>query len=150
MIKPLIFDSYITAIKNSVGSNTFKNFYALVDGEKKDILENGNLSCAIFVSNILNMFGLIKSPHVTVVSTIKDIESFGWTKVSELKVGAIILWESVDFGATGFHSHLGFYIGDNKAISNSPELGCPIEHSFDFEGKRKIDGIYWHEKLNDN
>lgn len=147
MIKPLIFDSYMAVIKNSIGSNMFRNFYAEIDGVKKDILENGDLSCAIFVSNILHMFNLIKGPHVTVASTINDIKNFGWQEISELRVGAIIFWESVDFGKTGFHSHVGFYVGENMAISNNSETGMPSAHAYDFEGKRKIEAIYWNSRL---
>ena len=57
---PILFDTYIVVIKNSVGSNIFRNSYAKVNGKKKDILKNGKVSCAFFVSSILALFPLFK------------------------------------------------------------------------------------------
>lgn len=147
MIKILIKESYLAMIKNSIGANTFRNFYADVDGVRKDILENGNLSCAFFVSNILHIFKLIESGHTTVTSTVKDLERSGWEKIEELKEGTVLHWEGVDFGTTGIHEHIGFYVGNNEAVSNNPELGYPTIHSYNFDGGRKILGIYWNKKL---
>jgi len=39
-IIPLLRDSYLAVIKNSVGSKTFRNFYAKVNGKKQDLLKN--------------------------------------------------------------------------------------------------------------
>jgi hypothetical protein len=148
MVKPLFKDSYLAVIKNAVGSNMFRNFYAEVNGEKRDILEDGNISCAIFVSTVLLMFKFISAAHVTVKSTVKDMLNNGWYEISEPRVGAVLHWESVDFGKGNMHEHIGFYIGNDKAISNNPELGYPLEHSFDYDGKRKIEKIYWNDNLN--
>ncbi len=147
MVKILLKDSYLAVIKNALGSNMFRNFYAEVDGVKKDILEDGNLSCAIFVSNVAHMFGLIKGPHTTVKSTIVDLEQSGWYEIEKIEIGAVLHWESVDFGKTGMHEHIGFYMGEGIAISNSATKGYPVEHSYDYEGKRKIEKIFFHKSL---
>ena len=150
-IKPLLFQNYLTVIKNSVNSTVFRNFYIEENGNIKDILENGNLSCAIFVSNILHMFSgihkLIDNPHVTVSSTLRDMVQNNWFEISELKIGAVLHWEAVDFGTSGMHEHIGFYIGDNLAISNNSKLGFPTVHDFEFDGTRKIRKILWHKAL---
>ena len=71
-VQIILYDSYLHAIKNSVGSNLFRNLYAYVDGKKMDILENGNLSCANFVSSILYSYKLIGGKHATVDGTVRD------------------------------------------------------------------------------
>lgn len=153
MTKPLLYKSYLQTIINSVNSEQYKNFY-VVDTESNDIidvLQDGNLSCAVFVSNILHMFSgltkLINGPHATITSTIKDMQNNGWYETSELKIGAVIHWEKVDFGITGYHEHIGFYVGNNKAVSNDYELGKISLHGHDFDGTRKIEKIFWHDSL---
>lgn len=154
-IQIILYDSYLQAIKNSVGSNLFRNLYAYVDGKRNDILENGLFSCAIFVSSILYFYKLIGDVHATVDSTIRDLEASGWQKVSQPKKGAIIIWESLKFKGK-YHKHVGFYMNEKKAISNSTGKRSPILHHWTFgidknkDPKRKILNFYWHKKLDLN
>ncbi len=155
MLKPLLFKSYIATITNSVNSNQYKNFFVFDDsaGEVKDILENGNLSCAIFVSNILNMFTgiakLIDAPHVTFKTTLIKMKESGWYEIKNIRPGAILCWESVDFGITGFHEHVGFALNMNEAVSNDYRAGCIARHHITFNNTRNINAIYWHDALNE-
>jgi hypothetical protein len=149
-MQQLLFKNYLTFIKNSVGTKLFQNFYILENENEKDVLAGGEISCAIFVSNILHMFpslNLIKSPHLTISSTIKDMQSCGWYEINNLKVGAIILWEGAVFENTGLHKHIGFYIGDDRAISNSDKIKTPTEHDLNFDKTRKIEKIFWNDNL---
>jgi len=146
--------SYLSRIHNSIGSKIFRNLYAKLDGKERDILDNGSLSCAIFVSIILQSFELIKKPHATVIKLLKDMEASGWKKSRRLKVGDVIVWEPIDQTGDGIkHVHVGFYLGNNKAISNSTEKRTPVKHHFTFgiksgEPKRRIIGIYRHKLIN--
>lgn len=142
-----LFDTYLTAIKNSVNSNIFRNLYVEIDGLEKDITENGNLSCALFVSSLLLIFKLIKDPHATVDGTVRDLKESGWTEITEPKIGCVLVWGKVDFGENNFHKHIGFYVGEKIAISNNSEKGFPTEHNFEFYGQRKIEFMLWHPKL---
>lgn len=154
-IIPLLYESYIAVIRNSVGTNLFRNFYAKVGGEVKDILENGNLSCASFVSNVLWMFQLIKVSHGTVSSTVKDMLGSGWETVKEPQIGSVLVWESQKDSSDDVMSgnkHIGFYIGNNLAISNSSKERSPKIHHWTFGEKdrkpeRKIEIILHHPKL---
>ncbi len=145
--------SYLKMIQNSVGSKIFRNLYARVDGKQRDILKNGNLSCAFFVSIILHTFELIKKPHATVLGLLKDMEQNGWKKSRKLKLGDIIVWESEDQTGDGIkHPHIGFYMGKDKAISNSTAKKIPVCHHFTFgtkdgKPKRQIIAIYRHKKI---
>lgn len=146
-IIPLTKENYLRFIKNSVGSKNFQKFYALVGGKKKDILRDGDLSCAYFVSSVLKIFDLIGKVHVTVSGTVKDMKKSGWRETKQLKEGNVLLWEARETKRET-HKHIGFYVGGKKAISNSDKMQVPVRHSFTFGNKRKIEKIFWNIKLN--
>ncbi len=147
-IKFLIKETYLSVIKNSVGSKTYRSAYAKVNGRKKDILENGNLSCAYFVSSILTVFKLINTPHTTVKSTIKDMQKNGWHEIKRPRNDCVLVWGEKYFKESGeTHSHIGFYIGKQKAISNNSKKSTPTIHSYKKHDGRTIEKIFWHSKL---
>lgn len=142
-----IFDTYLAVIKNSLGSKLFRNFYAKVNGKRADIMRNGELSCAFHVSSILVLFQFVKGVHATVDSTVKDLQRSGWKVIKRPKIGSVLVWEKIDFGNRDIHKHIGFYIGNNKAVSNSFKRGYPVIHSWNFGAKRKVDLMFWYPKL---
>ena len=143
---PLIGDTYLAVIKNSVGSKMFRNFYAKVDGKKLDITRNGGLSCAFYASSILALAKQIKGIHTTVSSTVQDLQKSGWKIIKKPKVGSVLVWEKSNLGDNSAHKHIGFYIRNGKAVSNSYKRGCPLEHNW-ILANRKIEMILWNSKL---
>lgn len=144
--------SYLQTIKNSVDSNLFRNLYAYVNGIKRDVLENGLLSCAAYVSSVLYLFKLAADTHATVRGTLADLEKSGWTQIKKPREGAVLVWEAQKFEDGDIHKHIGFYIGKNKAISNSYKKRQPVLHHWTFGNKsgrpvRKVEQIFWHKKL---
>jgi hypothetical protein len=141
----LWFESYLAMIKNSVGTEMFKNFYIEEDGNKRDVFSNGEYSCSYFVGSVLCLFTQQDKPHATVVSTIRDLEQHGWEKVgiNEIGEGDIIVWEPIEFNDEPgvLHPHIGFYIGNNQAISNDYKKGSPQIHAL-VSSDRKIEAIY--------
>jgi len=101
------------------------------------------------------MFKLIKKPHATVNGTINDMEKSEWQKIKKLKRGSVLVWMPKEFdegGVKAFYRHIGFYIGNAKAISNSTKFGMPKIHHWTYgtkKGKpiRNVEAIYWHKKL---
>lgn len=153
IVIPIVVDTYLAVVKNSVGSSMFRQFFAKVDGQPLDILRNGELSCAYFVSAILYLFQFIKKPHTTVTSTVKDMEENGWVNIKEPKVGSVLVWEGIESKEGENHKHIGFYVGESKAISNSSRSGRSVEHHWTFgikngHSNRKVENIYWNNKLN--
>jgi len=145
-IQPLARDTYLAVIKNSIRTEMFRNFYVAVGGRKKDVMRNGELSCAFFVSSVLRIFGAAKRPHATVASTIKDLELSGWTRAKKPKTGDVLIWEKMALGGE-MHEHVGFYIGYNKAVSNDYKTGSPAVHHCTFgtvmgRPKRTVTAIY--------
>jgi len=151
-LKILKTKSLLAILGNSIkgGDNyLFRNLYAINDGQKADILENGKNSCAAFVSWILLALELVKTAHAAVEGTIKDLMSSGWHEISEPKPGAILVWKKMMADDGVEHGHLGFYIGNDEAISNdSRGRGFPWKHHFTYNDTRKIEKIFWHDDLN--
>ena len=155
MAKPpveiLILDSYLATIKNAIGAKIFRNLFARINGKRIDILKNGKLSCAVFTSAILLMFGLVKESHATVAGLVRDLKTSGWRKITKPRPGAILVWDYKSY-PDGPHLHCGFYIGHDQAISNSTSKGTPVQHHWTYGQKngkvgREIKAIYWHPKL---
>lgn len=131
-------------IHNAIGTNQFRTLYALVGEKKRDIMHDGDLACAFFVSFILSGFSLIKSMHGTVDGTVKDLKSSGWRRIKTPKSGCIIVWEALVDKNGESHKHIGFYIGGGKAISNNSKKKSPSVHPY---LNRKITALYWNTKL---
>ena len=131
----------------------FRHLYVLENKQKKDILKNGELSCAYYVSSILKIFDLISQPHTTVKSTIKDMCKSGWQPIKKLKPGNVLVWQDRKFRDGTIHQHLGFYLGQGKAISHRYEKKMPTIHHFTYgqtktgQPKRKIIQILTHQVI---
>ena len=139
----LIKKTFIKTIRNSVGSKIFRNFYLKSDDISFDATKNGELSCAFYVSSILVIFGLIKRVHGTVENTVKDLIESGWIKEKNPTAGCVIIWELLDG-----HEHIGFYVGRDKAVSNSSEKKKIVIHDWTYNNSRKIIAIYNNPSLN--
>ena len=141
----------LTRVKGSVGSNMFRSYF---DDNGNDILEDGNLSCALFVSMILQSLGLIKQTHCTVAGTMRDVIDSGWRKIEEPKEGCLVVWKPVAQNGKK-HYHIGFYIGNDEAISNRSSMGVPAPHKLNYTGLDKegelkevsIASLWWHRDL---
>lgn len=124
-----VLKTYHAWIENSVGSALFRNLYILEGGAPRDILENGNLSCAQFVSTILMRFGMCTSHHATVSGTLKDMAQSGWKETNAPKMGDVIHWGAESTAEkSDAHHHIGFYINEHTAISNDSATGLIARH----------------------
>ncbi len=142
----LKYQNYLIMIKVSEGTQLFRRLFVLENNQEKDVLQNGQLSCAYYVSSVLKIFGLISFPHATVTGTIKDMLENSWQESKELKPGNVLAWEEKQ-SKTGKHFHIGFYLGNNQAISNDGEKGCPVVHDYAYQGERKITKILTHSLI---
>lgn len=147
----LLHDSYLAMIRNAVGSKMFRTFYALVDGKKKDLVNNGELACGFFVSTLLHSLHLIKEPHLTVEGTEKDLKESGWEEITlnDLRPGAVIIWAKQGPESEP-HRHIGFFVGPDEAISTDSIQGVVAAHHLTFQGTRAIEKAYWHRRLSNS
>jgi len=110
--------SLLAIVENSINggdNHLFRNLYAVENGKEIDILENGQNSCAAFVSWILLALELIRHPHATVYGTEKDLLASGWFEIEKNKSGAAIIWEKSQASEHGLFGdknielrHIGF------------------------------------------
>lgn len=139
-------ETYLAMIRNSIGSHLFRTVRAEVDGTKRDILENGQLSCAFFVSSILHSRQLIKAPHTTVAGLLQDMERSGWCPTTEPHEGCVIAWEEQQ-QKSGVHAHVGFYLNADEAVSHSDAERTPVIHHPTFHDQRRIVAVYTHPSV---
>ncbi|MEK7464317.1 MAG: hypothetical protein AAB617_00900 [Patescibacteria group bacterium] len=158
-VETLLLQSYLAFIKNSVGSKAFQEFYCLVNGKKLEVLQRGRVSCAFYLTSVLKIFSLVKNIQITIHRALDEMERSGWRRIHKPRVGAIIVWEEIksdkDKNSKIFassHKHMGFFVGNNRAVSTSTKKRVPIEHGLVYSGgqksNRKIIAIYWHPRLN--
>ncbi len=124
----------INIAKNFLGSKGFSQFF---DQAGIDILDNGDKSCAIFISTVLVMTRLIDGVSFTVKGILWRIENsnrfmrINKPSLQKLQKGDIIVWSAISQGG---NEHVGIYIGDGMAISNRSALGAPGEHPVIYTG----------------
>jgi len=139
----LVFRTYLVVLQNAPGTAMFRNFYLRrPDGSEFDAIGDGENACAFFVSSVLVMLGKLKAVHGTVKSTLKDLEESGWVHVDEPQPGDVLSWEPKQFH-DGAHGHIGFYLGDNRAVSTSTTHKVVAEHELHYGSEnRPIIGAY--------
>lgn len=132
-------ETLLKLIENSIDSRLFQSVIFAKRQEPIDILEAGNLSCSYFVSGLLTLVGLIDKPHVTVRGLLKNLESnskFEKLTSTHYLPGDILIWDQT-IESNG-HEHVGFYLGNGEAVSNSPSELQIIKHHYTYNGKRNI------------
>ena len=99
-------DNFCKLIENSLGSNQFRNY--CLDGV--DVLEDGNLSCAFFVSSVLVLAGYLPRISFTVVGVEAQLNGlldvFESIQVTDIQPGDILFWNTSPQSQN--HKHIGF------------------------------------------
>ncbi|MCK5059564.1 MAG: hypothetical protein KAR00_00230 [Candidatus Pacebacteria bacterium] len=139
-------ETYLKAIENSAGSRQYNSLYVRFknSGKTKDILENGEYSCAVFVSSLLFLAGIIDKQRATVESLKKFCErSNNWKQINNDKVqaGDVIFWEKKKYKEETEHSHAGFALNGKEAVSTFYKEKKVIKHSI---YERDVDVVYRH------
>lgn len=130
--------NYLQMIKNSVGTQMFRELWISENGKEEEILNGGELACAVFVTSLLKLHDLIGEKRATVEGAIESMLKYGWKEVDlkYIREGDVLVWERKQKGYK--HPHIGFYVGDKKAISNSWKLKKVVKHGWDYGGRRRI------------
>lgn len=148
-----LLDTYLAMVSGSVGSCQYRSLYVNKNGDNFDVINDGDLACAFYVSSILHTMNLIKNGvHTTVQFVESDMTDSGWQKVEEPRAGAVVVWENKngDDGAT--HKHIGICLDEKFCVSTSPKERSPIKHEIyglvHHNGqKRNVDSSYFHPTL---
>lgn len=139
----LCLKTYLSMIENAPGTNMFRHFYLRrPDGSEFDAIGDGENACAFFVSSVLTIVGRIQGVHGTVDSTIRDLQESGWVQASVPQPGDVISWEPHQ-SPDGLHGHIGFYLGDNEAVSTSTSQKAVARHDLHYgPQQRRVIAIY--------
>jgi hypothetical protein len=149
-IVPLPKETLIKMLENSVGSRLFNSLFVLFKDKNavKDILNDGEFSCAFFISSILVLGGYVPKPVATVVSLQKKLEEQGWQRILDVKEAApgdIIFWEKIKFEDGSENAHVGFVLNDSEAVSTDYKQKCVVRHPLakaESTGERKVEAIF--------
>lgn len=126
-------ETFVKMVENSIGTRLFNSIIAKKGEEIVDILGDGDLSCATFVSNILYLNHLLDNQRVVVGSLEKDLSaSPNFEEISPEnylpKTGDVILWSKI-IGVDGIaHRHFGFALSDEEAVSTTGISHSAIRH----------------------
>ena len=135
-IEKLNKETYLAMIKNSVGSRLFNSLYVRFkdSGVEKDVLNDGELSCAFFVSGILVLGGWGTRLHATVKTLREKLPEYGWEQVeiNTIQSGDIVIWENVEFEDGTGNEHIGFALNEEEAVSTSFKKHEIVKHHITF------------------
>lgn len=142
--KRLVFKTFMQLVRGSEGSNMFRHFYMQrADGTEFDSIGDGDNGCAFFVSSVLTIFAKIERIHGTVSKTVEDLQKSGWIEVQTPEPGDVLVWAEKTFESGETHAHIGFFVGNGKAISMSSSRGTPAGHDTYFgEEHRAVTQIF--------
>ena len=153
-------ETYLRMIENSIGTKQFSSIIVKRNGsdETEDILQNGNYSCAFFVSSLLTICRMLKEPRTTVKGVRENIlSSPQWEEIySEVSPGDIIFWEKVKFDNGSENEHVGFAFNSHEAISTSDKERMVVRHHITSglneagQPKRKITAMFRYKFLDQN
>ncbi|HUZ93034.1 MAG TPA: NlpC/P60 family protein [Candidatus Paceibacterota bacterium] len=142
--KFILLKNCLAVARGSAGSNAFRKLYYKIGGREIDVLRDGDLSCAVFVSFILKIFSLIPEIHTTVKATEADLGRAGWREIKQPRPGAIVFYGPKTFKSGETHRHIGIYLGSGRAISNSSKNRSPKIHKWNY---RPVEKILFHKRL---
>jgi hypothetical protein len=137
-------ETYLKAIENSVGSKLFNSLFVRFkdSGKVVDILNNGEFSCAFFVSAILTLLQVLDRPHST-VKKLKELfdSDKNWHKVdiSNIQAGDVVFYKKVKFKDGTENVHVGFVLNEQEAVSADYKKKKIVKHKLN---KRPIEEIY--------
>lgn len=119
-------ESLLAVLEGSLGTAMFRTLYRTLDSGPEDVINDGDLGCAFYVSTILSMFELIAhGVHTTVQVTLEDMEESGWQKVETPEPLAIVLWGEKQGDDGRPHFHIGFCVDGVSAIEHSAVTKSP-------------------------
>jgi hypothetical protein len=142
-----LLDTYLAMILGSVGSAQYRRLFVQKPEGAHDVIGDGDLACAYFVSSILTLCGLIRGGvHTTVDMTVHDLLVSGWVE-GTVQEGAVLIWAPKLCTDGTCHRHIGFSVGREMAVSNDAARGYPAVHHNTYEESRVIEAVYIHKKI---
>lgn len=138
--------TYVKAIENSVGSRFFNSLFVTHKdtGNVQDALNDGEYSCAFFVSGLLYLMEAVSKTTATVKSLKNLLEKdTKWKQVSidMLEAGDVVFWEKIKFEDGSENAHVGFVLNKDEAVSTDYVVKAVARHSIK-KLDRKVEAVY--------
>ncbi|GEM_PF-566431 len=136
-IIPLKRKTLVRLLENSVGSRLFNSLFVRLSntGEVKDVLNDGEFSCAFYVTSLLALLQLFDRTHTTVKTVREKLsEHTGWREVAGAlpEPGDVVFWERVLFPDGTENDHVGFVLNEAEAVSTSYLEKQVVRHHLTF------------------
>ncbi len=139
-----------------LGTNQFRKRFRPVRSAQspagwriRDVANNGDDSCASFVSYLLVANNLLGRSRSTVQTMVNAMEGYGWRESEQAAIGGIAVWGcradiELDGSTLG---HSGVYVGNDRFVSHSSIVFTPVEHSLQLSDGRLPVAYYTHDNL---
>lgn len=126
-------ETYLKMIENAVGARMFCSIFVRKNdtGGTEDICQNGERSCAFFVSSLLTTCGLMNERIRTTVKGLRENLTYasGWERVAgDVLPGDVLFWESMIFDDGSECEHVGFALNRHEAVSTSSKERMVVKH----------------------
>jgi hypothetical protein len=147
-----LLETHLALIHGSVGSDLFRHLYTDFDGQfAVDVLLDGDIACVFYVSSILTLSGMTEGGvHSTMTVMLEDLKRSGWQVIDDPCPGCVVVWgEKLSDSDRHVHRHIGFYVGDDTAVSMHPRHKSPQYHPYGCrpidEGRKTVEAFYWKD-----
>lgn len=60
-----------------------------------------------------------------------------------MQAGDVVVWEAIELEGA-WYEHIGFFIGDGRAVSTSWTEKKVVEHDVHFDGAREVSQVFRH------
>jgi hypothetical protein len=99
-------------------------------------LNDGEYSCAFFVSSLLALAGYLPKPNTTVVGLRARLKESSFTEIpaDSIEPGDVIFWEKIVFPDGSANEHVGFALDNTRAVSTSYKKKEVVEHPMNLPG----------------
>lgn len=137
-LTPLPKETLLALIKNAPGSKLFKSLivYDTATNVSRDVLNDGEYSCAFFVSSLLALAGYLPKPNTTVVGLRARLKESSFMEIPAdgIEPGDVIFWEKIVFPDGSANEHVGFALDNTRAVSTSYKKKEVVEHPINLPG----------------
>jgi hypothetical protein len=125
-------ETLLKMIENAPDTRLFRSLFVRDKdtGVVEDATNNGEYSCAFFVSGLLTLAGYLPRIHGTVKGLRKKLQELNYEIISEdmMQPGDIIFWEKMMFPNGLENEHVGFVLNKETAISTSFKKQQVVSH----------------------
>ncbi|MCA9356668.1 hypothetical protein H6784_03160 [Candidatus Nomurabacteria bacterium] len=137
-------ESFLIIIENSIGSKMFNSMFVRLkdSGAVTDILNDGEFSCAFYVSSVLMLLRVIEKPRATVLKlkeVIVNDSNWQTVEVDTIEPGDVIFYVKTKFKDGTSNAHVGLALSKGEVVSTDHRVKKVAKHPVDY---RPIEAVF--------